>query len=163
VDNSKPSKSERKRRSRALQTLGERLIPLSEEDLASLALDEQLQDAVRAAKKITSHGALRRQKQRIGKLMKNIDPAPIEAALSRINADDVAAKRRLKQAELWRDRLVSDDPDALDAFFAASGMTDERLRQLVRDFRQANSHKAEITARRHIFRRVHEILGRIPQ
>jgi ribosome-associated protein len=163
VDNSKPSKSERKRRSRALQTLGERLIPLSEEDLASLTLDEQLQDAVRAAKKITSHGALRRQKQRIGKLMQSIDPAPIEAALSRINADDVAAKRQFKQAEHWRDRLVSDDPDALDAFFAASGITDERLRQFVRDFRQANSHKAEITARRHIFRRVHEILGRIPQ
>lgn len=163
MDNSKPSKSERKRRSRALQTLGERLIPLSEEDLASLALGEQLQDAVRAAKKITSHGALRRQKQRIGKLMQNIDPAPIEAALSRIDADDVAAKRRFRQAEYWRDRLVSDDPDALDAFFAASGITDERLRQFVRDFRQANSHKAEKTARRHIFRRVHEILGRIPQ
>ncbi len=160
---SKPSKSERKRQSRALQTLGERLIPLSDDDLASLALDEQLRDAVRAAKEITSHGALRRQKQRIGKLMQNVDPAPIRAALARIDADDIAAKRRFKQAEHWRDRLISDDPDALAAFNAASGVTDEHLRQLVQDCRHANSRKAELTARRDIFRRVHDILGRIPQ
>ena len=95
--------------------------------------------------------------------MQYVDPEPIEAALARINADDVANKRRFKQAEHWRDRLISDDPDALTAFFATSGVTDERLRQLVQDCRHANSRKADLTARRDIFRRVHEILGRIPQ
>jgi ribosome-associated protein len=163
VNKSKPSKSELKRRSQALQTLGERLIPLSDEDLGALALDEQLLDAVLAAKKISSHGALRRQKQRIGKLMQNVDPAPIQAALSRFDAEGLADKRQFKQAEHWRDRLVGDDPDALGAFFAASGVTDDHLRHLVEDFRHAHSRKAELTARRDIFRRVHEILGRIPQ
>jgi ribosome-associated protein len=163
VQKSKPSKSERKRQSLALQALGERLIPLNDDDLASLALDEQLEQAVRAARTITSHGALRRQKQRIGRLMQNVDPAPITAALSRIDADSLAARRRFKQAEEWRDRLIADDPGALAAFFAVSGVTDERLRQLLQDLRRANNPRAEVTARRDIFRRVHEILGRIPQ
>jgi ribosome-associated protein len=163
VHKSKPSKTERKRQLRDLQALGERLIPLGDEDLAALALDEQLQAAVRAAKKITSHGALRRQKQRIGKLMQNVDPAPIRTALLRLSAEDLTAKRLFKQAERWRDRLVGDDAEALDAFFAAAGITDEGLRRSVQDFRQAHSQKAEITARRDIFRRVHEILVRIPQ
>ena len=160
---SKPSKTERKRQLRDLQALGERLIPLGDEDLAALALDEQLYAAVQAAKKITSHGALRRQKQRIGKLMQNVDPEPIRTALLRLNAEDLTAKRLFKQAERWRDRLVGDDAEALDAFFVTAGITDEGLRRSVRDFRQANSQKAEITARRDIFRRVHEILVRIPQ
>ena len=77
------SKSERKRESLALQELGERLIALSEPDLATLSLDDNLHQAIRDAASIKSRGALRRQKQLIGKLMHGVDPEPIEAALAR--------------------------------------------------------------------------------
>ena len=64
----KPSKTARKREQLALQELGEYLIPLKSNDLDSIGLNEELLTAVRAATRIKSHGALRRQKQLIGKL-----------------------------------------------------------------------------------------------
>jgi ribosome-associated protein len=84
VDDTKPSKSEKKREYLALQKLGEALIPLQEEDLRAMALDEELLDAVLEAKRISKRGALRRQKQYIGKLMGRVDPEPIRAALARL-------------------------------------------------------------------------------
>jgi ribosome-associated protein len=41
-------------------------------------------DAVLEARRIKAHGALRRQKQYIGKLMGRIDPEPIREALERL-------------------------------------------------------------------------------
>jgi ribosome-associated protein len=64
-----------------LQSLGERLIDLNAEQLASITLDDQLLQAVRTAQGTKSHGALRRQKQLIGKLMRQVDPEPIRIAL----------------------------------------------------------------------------------
>jgi ribosome-associated protein len=75
VDETKPSKSARKRAYLALQKLGEELITLRESDL---------HDAVLEARRIKAHGALRRQKQYIGKLMGRIDPEPIREALERL-------------------------------------------------------------------------------
>ena len=68
----------------ARQKLGEALIPLQEDDLRGMGLDEDLLDAVLEAKQISKRGALRRQKQYIGKLMGRLDPEPIEAALARL-------------------------------------------------------------------------------
>ena len=84
MTDSKPSKSARKRAYIALQKLGEDLVPLLESDLRAMNLDEDLLEAVLDAKRMKKHGALRRQKQYIGKLMSRVDPAPIEAALARI-------------------------------------------------------------------------------
>ena len=80
----KPSKSARKREYLALQQLGEELLTLKEPDLLGMQLDDELLDAVLEARRIKAHGALRRQKQYIGKLMRNIDPAPIRAALAQL-------------------------------------------------------------------------------
>ena len=80
----KPSKSARKREYLALQQLGEELLTLKEPDLLSMQLDDELLDAVLEARRIKAHGALRRQKQYIGKLMRHIDPAPIRAALAQL-------------------------------------------------------------------------------
>jgi len=77
----RPSKSARKRAAHAAQALGERLIGLREADLVKLPLPEELLDAVRAARRIKAHGGLARQKQYIGKLMRDLDTVAIEAAL----------------------------------------------------------------------------------
>lgn len=84
MDDTKPSKSARKRAYIALQKLGEELITLRESDLQAMPLDEELRDAVLEARRIKAHGALRRQKQYIGKLMGRIDPDPIREALARL-------------------------------------------------------------------------------
>lgn len=80
----KPSKSARKRDYLALQKLGEELITIRLSDLDSLPLQDVLLEAVREARAIKSHGALRRQKQYIGKLMRQIDPEPIREGMRRL-------------------------------------------------------------------------------
>jgi ribosome-associated protein len=70
-----------KREHLARQKLGEELITLRDADLRSLPLEEDLLEAVVDARGMKSHGALRRQKQYIGKVMRHVDPEPIRAAL----------------------------------------------------------------------------------
>lgn len=84
MESVKPSKSEMKREYLARQKLGEELIPLQESELRAMDLDEDLLEAVLEAKRLKKHGALRRQKQYIGKLMGRVDPEPIRAALERL-------------------------------------------------------------------------------
>lgn len=82
----KPSKSARKREYIALQKLGESLISLKPADLEKIPLPDELRDAVDEARQIKAHGALRRQKQYIGKLMGHVDPEPIRNALKELSA-----------------------------------------------------------------------------
>jgi len=84
VDDLKPSKSARKRKYLALQKIGEELIELKASDLASLTLEENLLDAVMEARQIKAHGAMRRQKQYIGKLMRHIDPEPLLTEMAKL-------------------------------------------------------------------------------
>lgn len=80
----RPSKSARKRAAHAAQALGERLIALKESDLLALNLPEALLQAVREAKRIKARGGLARQKQFIGKLMRDLDTTAIEIDLARL-------------------------------------------------------------------------------
>ena len=84
MDDLKPSKSARKREYIALQKLGEELITLKESDLDRLPLDDNLREAVLEARQMKAHGALRRQKQYIGKLMRHIDPEPIRSEMAKL-------------------------------------------------------------------------------
>ena len=84
MDDLKPSKSARKREYIALQKLGEELITLKVSDLDRLPLDENLREAVLEAQQMKAHGALRRQKQYIGKLMRHIDPEPVRTEMAKL-------------------------------------------------------------------------------
>jgi len=78
----RPSKSALKRAALAAQQLGEELILLKDADLDALELPERLSDAVRQARRIRSRAAGARQRQYIGKLMREMDLEPIRAALA---------------------------------------------------------------------------------
>ena len=160
---SKPSKSARKREQHALQELGEALIALNRSELSSMPIDDRLRKAIRDARQIKSHGALRRQKQLIGKLMREIDADPVRAELAKLRADDVRQKRLFARAERWRDRMIREGTVALGEFDAQVGAPDKDLRDLLVEHGAARSEKIEKTVRRQIFRRVHEILVKISQ
>ncbi|MDR1777594.1 MAG: DUF615 domain-containing protein [Desulfovibrio sp.] len=69
----KPSRSAQKRRSLALQEMGERLIGLAPQVLASFGLPPALREAVAHYAGTRSHEARRRQLQYIGRLMRELD------------------------------------------------------------------------------------------
>lgn len=113
-DEERPSKSERKRRSDDLQTLGEALIDLPDTELDALPLPDNLRDAVLLARKITAHGGLYRQKQYIGKLMRKIDAEPIREALDARREREKVEALRFRRIEQWRDRLLQDGASAIE-------------------------------------------------
>ncbi|HEX5459311.1 MAG TPA: ribosome biogenesis factor YjgA [Steroidobacteraceae bacterium] len=109
----KPSKSERKRVAHAAQDLGEALIRLRDSDLDALGLPERLSDAIRAARHIKSRAAGARQRQYIGKLMREIDAEPIRTALAARSERDALETQLFKRAEDWRERLITEGETAL--------------------------------------------------
>src|SRR6187399_2093566 len=109
-----PSKSMRKREAASAQDLGTRLIALKESELAALELPETLHDAILLAKRITARGGLARQRQYIGKLMRDIDPAPVEAALNVKSRNATFDAEKHKRLETWRERLLTEGPAALE-------------------------------------------------
>jgi ribosome-associated protein len=108
-----PSKSSRKRAAHAAQDLGAELISMRDSDLDGLNLPESLVDAVREARRITSRGGLARQRQYIGKLMRDIDPEPIRAYLASLNTVTARDAERFKRVEGWRERLIVEGGPAL--------------------------------------------------
>ncbi len=105
-----------------------------------------------------SHEAQRRQKQFIGKLMRDLDQEPIQALLAKLKGDDRQQKRIFANAERWRDRLVTEGHEALQTFEAETGQVGEELAGLLGELKFASSDRAETTIRRNIFRRVHDVL-----
>ena len=93
------SKTRMKKQMNDLQDLGMALTKLSPDTLKKIGLDEELLEAVLAYKKITSNGALKRQGQFIGRLMRDTDPAPIEAFLAKLRGDNAAHNAFLQRIE----------------------------------------------------------------
>jgi ribosome-associated protein len=127
----RPSKSARKREAAAAQDLGTRLIDLKESELRALPLDETLLDAILLAKRITSRGGLARQRQYIGKLMRDVDAAPIEAALTSRSKHQAVDAEKHKRLESWRTRLLADGPAALDDLVKWAPHADRKALQLL--------------------------------
>ncbi len=155
---SKPSKSALKRQFTELQVLGESLIDLTDAQLTAIVADTQLVDAVRLARSTNSHGALRRQKQLIGKLMRGIEAEPIRIAIDALNRRPQADKRVFREAEAWRDRLCSDAKDSMAEFRIYTGGHSPVLQQLVTDHAAATAEAARKALSRQIFREVHKEL-----
>ena|SRR5579859_5875309 len=132
-----PSKSQQKRDMQALQDLGAELVRLPEQQLAALDLPEKLRDAIELARRITSHGAQKRQRQYIGKLMRGIDPEPIRTLLEQLRGTDRLSKARFQENEHWRDRLIAEGDAALAEFLERRpGADRQHLRRLMREAAQ---------------------------
>jgi ribosome-associated protein len=135
-DPAEPSKTRRKKDMHALQDLGEALVELEPARLRALALPERLADAIALARTITRHEARRRQMQYVGRLMRDVDPEPIRAALERDAAVPRAERARFAAAEAWRDRLLEDEAAAVTEFVALHPEIDAaELASLVREAR----------------------------
>lgn len=156
------SKSQRKREVNALQDLGTALEALPKDKLAKVPLPDTLADALREAKRITSHEGKRRQMQYIGKLMRALTEDEVEA-IRRVLATFVGASKaetaRLHAIERWRDRLIAGD-DAVTEFIAAHPDTDvQALRTLVRNARKEAQQAKPPKSSRELFQMVKQALA----
>jgi len=154
-----PSKSVLKREAHRAQLLGEQLIALKEPELAALELPERLHEAIVAARSIGSRGGGARQRQYIGKLMRDIDLTRVRTALGAKAAKSAQEAQRFQRAENWRARLVEGGPEALAALRAAYPQLDEALwLKRVAAARSEPRTAAAAGASRELFRALRELL-----
>lgn len=153
------SKSQRKREMTELQDLGEELVALNPAKLHSLALPETLHDAIEQARGMAQRGARKRQLQYIGRLMREVDAAPIQRALEAVRQPQRQATLQFHQVERWRERLLAQGDAALQEFSNAyPGADRQHLRGLLRNAEaEAAAHKAPRAARL-LFQYVREVL-----
>lgn len=156
-----PSRSARKRAAEAAQRLGERLVRLTGAELASLPLPAQLLEAVQEAQRITSRAASVRQRQYIGRLMRDIDTQGILAALEHRDQRHGQHTEHLKRIEQWRTRLIAQGATALAALIERYPQADRaNLEAVLARARTAqHSDAAQTAAARALFRALREIIG----
>jgi ribosome-associated protein len=154
-----PSKTRRKAAMHALQDLGEAMVRLTPARLAALALPERLADAIIQARHITRWEARRRQMQFIGRLMRDVDPLPIQARLEQWAGAPEAEKARLAHVERWRRRLLSEG-DALDRLCTENAGADRpRLTALLARIRDERARGAPPHAYRELFRTLNTLFA----
>ena len=158
-NNRLPSKSQLKRDSHALQALGESLIALPPKKLQTISLPENLQSAIQEAQKIKSHGALKRQRQYIGKLMRNIDAEPIQQALDKLENRDAQGTAQLHRLEKWRGRLLGEGDIALSELVDEYPTCDrQQLRQWIRSAQREQKLNKPPASSRQLFRYLRELM-----
>ncbi|WP_165068230.1 ribosome biogenesis factor YjgA [Desulfovibrio sp. ZJ200] len=118
-ENRPPSRSANKRRSLALQELGEELTRLSPAARRQLELPAELSEALALYADIGDREGRRRQMQYIGRLMRETDAEALRAALAARAQIPAAATARFHQIEQWRDRLLTAPDTELDQLLAA--------------------------------------------
>lgn len=160
TDEARQSKSARKREAASLQELGVKLAGLPEPEIAALDLPDKLFAALRDLKRLPSHGAQVRQRQYIGKLMRDIDPAPVLAKLAERKLRHDSEIRRFQLVERWRDRLLSEPANALAELLAEYPGADRAalLRLLEKAERERVDQRAPAAARE-LFAFLRQLLG----
>ena len=153
-----PSKTKIKKQMHDLQDIGEQLVALNKDQLKEIDLPETLRDAINEAKRITKFGAIKRQMQYIGRLMRNVDPAPIIAKLEVWSGKSSQHIAYMHRVERWRERLLESD-SALTELLAEHPEADaQRLRTLIRNALKEKELQKPPKSFREIFQVLREIL-----
>ena len=151
------SKTKLKAEADAQQAIGKKLIDLSKDKLIKLDLPEALFDAVIEAKRLTANGAVRRQLQYLGRLMRDVDCAPIVEQLQAWEGKNVQENARFHTMERWRSRLIA-EPLALQEFLAKFPQADiQQLRTLIRNAQREEAAQKPPKSSREIFKLIREL------
>ena len=155
-----PSKSVLKREAQRAQDLGEQLIALNDSELVALDLPEALYDAIVAARSISSRAGGARQRQYIGKLMRDIDLTRVREALGAKAAKSAQEAQRFQRIEAWRARLLDGGPEALAGLRTAFPSLDEaQWQQRVTAARAERERTGAVGgASRELFRALRDLL-----
>jgi len=154
------SKTRKKKDMLALQDLGVQLVELSEQQLETMQLPEALLEAVLEARRLGKHEARRRQMQYIGRLMRDLDAAPIRDRLDKWLGQGREHTAQLHALERWREDLLAGDP-ALERFLREHpGADSQKLRSLIRNARREQGAALPPKSYRELFRALREMTAK---
>lgn len=158
-DQEPPSKSQRKREMIARQKLGEQLTELKPQQLAGIPMDDRLREAIAELGHIHHREGRRRHLQFIGKLMRVADHEAIAEAYEALQTQGHQQVQQHHRVEQWRDRLLSNDAQALPEFIDTYKPEDiQQLRQLVRQAQREKEQNKPPASARKLFRLLSNLL-----
>jgi len=149
----RPNKTQLKRDIAVIHKMCEDITLLAPAQIVKLNLPEEVEVAILAVAKMPFKAARKRQLKFITGLVRKIDIEPIEEALAKIKAKSAHATRELHQLERWRERLLSDDKQALTELLDKYPEADaQQLRQLIRNAKKEMSLDKPIKSSRLLFK-----------
>ncbi|KQV53661.1 MULTISPECIES: ribosome biogenesis factor YjgA [unclassified Duganella] len=150
----RPSKTELKRLSDALQALGKELVEAPRDRVKRVPMPEDVRDVILECQNINNHEGRRRQMQFIGKKMRTLSEEEVAAIKRTIEGWKGASKAdtaALHALERRRDKLLADDK-ALTVLLAEAPHLDvQHLRTLIRNARKEQAENKPPKAYREIF------------
>jgi ribosome-associated protein len=155
----RPSKTQRKNEMHELQRLGVALAALSTEQLARFDLPENLAEALRQARHVTSHEGRRRHLQYVGKLMRQVDAEDVRRTLGAVTGESREAVALMHRAEQWRERLLADDAALTDLVAVCPQADVQALRASIRSARREVAEHKPPRHLRELYRTLHALLG----
>jgi ribosome-associated protein len=157
------SRSEQRRAALDVFALGETLAGLSPAALAKLPVPDSLLPHIADTRRMTSHGARKRQLGFLAKQMRREDDEVLDAIRDALEAGGESARKDtalLHRAEAVREQLLEGGDAALAAFLEAHpGADRQRLRQLVRNALDERARSKPPRAFRELFRELRDLLG----
>jgi ribosome-associated protein len=153
------SKTQRKKQMLELQKLGEALVKLKAEQLGVLDLPEMLRTAIDEAKRVKGFEAIRRQMQYVGRLMREVNVAPIRAQLAQWEAPAHRNVAALHLVEHWRERILAEGVDRAALAEVFPTLDVERLQSVAAAARAEVGQSGPPKHRRALFRLLHASLG----
>lgn len=158
-----PSRKQNRRDALDVLALAQALGEMSATQLEKLPVPEPLLPLFADLRRMSAHGARKRQHAYIAKQMRKEDDATLDAIRDAMDAGGEAARQDtalLHRAEHWRGRLLDDGDAALAEFLEAHPDADrQHLRQLVRNALDERARSKPPRAFRELFRAVREALA----
>lgn len=153
------SRTSRKKDCEDVLELGESILALTKDELSQINMDEELQHAFEEGQRITSHGALKRQKHYIAKLMRSRDIEPLAAQLKLVLHKHDIHSAAFKRMEKWRDTVIADGDNGINAFMEEYPHADRHhMRQLVRNVANEQKKNKPPASFRAIFKYIREVV-----
>jgi ribosome-associated protein len=155
------SKSQLKQESTERQKLGEAIVALTPANLATIPMDEELEEAIVLARKINrKKDGYRRQLQFIGKLLRSRDVEPLQLALDKLSATHGQANAHFHKLEKLRDSIADDGDDAIQkALEEYPHLSRQTLRQQYRQIQKERQKNAPPKTYRALFQYLKTEIG----
>lgn len=158
-----PSRKQNRRDALDVLALAQALGEMSATQLEKLPVPDHLLPLFADLRRISAHGARKRQHAYIAKQMRKEDDETLDAIRDAMDAGGEAARQEtalLHRAEHWRERLLEDGDAALAELLDAHPDADrQQLRQLVRNALEERAKHKPPRAFRELFRVVRDVLA----
>ena len=158
-----PSRKQQRRDALDVLALAQALGEMSATQLDRLPVPEHLLPYFADLRRISAHGARKRQHAYIAKQLRKEEDETLDAIRDAMDAGGEAARQEtalLHRAEHWRERLLDEGDAALaELLDAHPGADRQQLRQLVRNALEERAKNKPPRAFRELFRVVRDAIG----